>query len=356
MPAPWDHEQEVLHDLTDVGQLVKQGVEPLGRGAYLVSLVPSATLIISLIAVFTSHLYPWSPVLHQGKSVVQPGPDAVAFELKGLTAFEGALLLIAIVVGAILLRPFHISLDQILEGHWRERGRRRAVHALATERHRSRWTVANRLIDAASDSPEQTEFAEVAFYERDRAREERLRKRGSRLIEQYPANLADFMPTLLGNVLRRSETAAGERYGLDTVLVYPRLHPFIEERLDRSISNELDMIDAMATFTFVFLVLAAATAPIAVRLDGWLALPIAMSAAAGVCYRAAVLAALRYGLLTASAFDLYRFDMIKAMHLPLPRNLDAEVEQNFRLGRLLMAAEVLPQDVRRAWRYKHPAA
>ena len=339
--------------MSDIGQLVKQGVDPLGRGAYLVSLVPSATLIMSLLAIFTSHLYPGSATLRAGNSMVRPGPAAVAFELKGLTAVGDVLLVIGIVVGTVLLRPFQISLDQILEGHWQERGRRRVIKALATERHLRRWSIARWRIDAYAEPAGSAQFAEVAFQERDRARQYRLAALGARVEDQYPADRGEFMPTLLGNVLRRSETSAGERYGLETIVVYPRLYPFIGDRLDRNIVNQLDMIDTMSTFTFVFLILAAATAPIGARLDGWSALPILLCLASSVCSRAAVLAAGRYGVLVASAFDLYRFDMIHAMHRPLPQNLEVELIHNRRLSKLLTAPARMGQSFNREWRYRH---
>lgn len=346
----------MLYQLADIGQLAKQSVDSMGPGAYLVSLLPSATLIVSLIAIFTSHLFPGSAEIHAKGSLVPPGPAAVAFELGGLNPAEDALLVIGIVVGAVLLRPFQVSVDQFLEGYWREHGRRRSLRAFATERHRRRWTIARWRMTANVAPPVGIKFGAVASYERDRGRQERFHRQGARVTGQYPTQLTQFMPTRLGNILRRWETSAGERYGLVTISAYPRLYPHIGDRLDRAISAELDMLDTMSTFTFVFAVLTGASVPIAVRLDPWTALPIGLLLATALCYRAAILAANRYGELVATAFDLHRFDMVAAMHRPLPRNLDVELAQNEALSKLFQSSRPFESAERRTWNYKHPSS
>lgn len=55
------------------------------------------------------------------------------------------------------------------------------------------------------------------------------------------------MPTELGNVLRRAERTAGERYGLDTVHTYPRLYPHLSKQLDKEIGQQLDLVDTGAS-------------------------------------------------------------------------------------------------------------
>ena len=75
-----------------------------------------------------------------------------------------------------------------------------------------------------------------------------------------------------------------------------------------------------------------------------------------MCYRGAIAAAGRYGVLIAAAFDLHRFDMLAAMHLPTHSDGDAEYASNLRLTKLLTADRPWPQGERRAWTYAHPPA
>jgi len=75
-----------------------------------------------------------------------------------------------------------------------------------------------------------------------------------------------------------------------------------------------------------------------------------------MCYRGAIAAAGRYGVLLAAAFDLHRFDMLAAMHLPTHVDGDTEYMANLRLTKLLTADRPWPPEERRAWTYAHPPA
>ena len=52
-------------------------------------------------------------------------------------------------------------------------------------------------------------------------------------------------------------------------------------------------------------------------------------------YEAALSAASAYGQAVAAAFDLHRFDLLRALHLPLPRDLLSEVQANQQLSRFM---------------------
>lgn len=50
-----------------------------------------------------------------------------------------------------------------------------------------------------------------------------------------------------------------------------------------------------------------------------------------ISFKAAMAAAISYGQGLDITFDLYRFELLKALHLPLPSNLRNEKEKNIRL-------------------------
>jgi hypothetical protein len=160
----------------------------------------------------------------------------------------------------------------------------------------------------------------------------------------------------LGNVLRRAETTAGERYGLKTVEMYPRLYPYLSPRLDAEISEQLNGIDVMATFVLVFGIETLLYAPLLWRVDWWSIIPVLFVGFAGLSYRGATTAAIHYGQLLITAFDLHRFDMISALRLPLPDNGESEYASNKRLVDFLLVddRELSPEN-RRLLTYDHPA-
>lgn len=317
--------------MSGVGQLTSESVKGLGPGAHLVTVLPSAVLVLSGFALVSSRLYPWSGSAAAG---VAAGPESVLHATRGLGAAGAALLALSVLVTAVLLRPFQISMVQLLEGYWPLRGRG-MVDALAKERHvrrRSRFALRR---DPLVFGPSHTDFGVVAAYARRLHRAGRMRARSRRMTGTYlPERREDLaeptlvMPTLLGNLLRRAELSAGDRYGLETVVTYPRLYPHLSEPLDREISSHLNGIDTAGAFTVVFIAELVLTLPLVWRLDGWSLVPVVLAALAVVPYRGALVVAERYGHLLATAYDLHRFDMLTAMHLRLPRTPDEERRRN----------------------------
>jgi hypothetical protein len=69
---------------------------------------------------------------------------------------------------------------------------------------------------------------------------------------------------------------------------------------------------------------------------------------AHLSYRGSVEAAASFGVAMNSAVDLHRFDMLKALHLPMPANLDAEKSTNEAI------CSFLRQGIVHGLAYSHP--
>ena len=179
--------------------------------------------------------------------------------------------------------------------------------------------------------------------------------RAAATLARYPLDPHQMMPTTLGNVLRRAEGIAGERYGLSTVHTYPRLYPYLSPRLDAEIGNQLDVLDTTATFVLLFAIEAAVTAPLVLRWDEWSGIPVVFVALALIAYAGAIRAAQKQGDLLEVAFDLHRFDLISGLHLPLPPDPARELKQN-RLLTGFLSGPLDPSGLRPPpqWRYAHP--
>lgn len=95
--------------MSETPKIAASTVEGLGRGAYLVTLLPSVVTVLTAFAFFASDLYPWaSPVTDKGKPI-RPGFDAVLHAAHGLGGLGLTLAGIAALCLSVLLRPFQIA-------------------------------------------------------------------------------------------------------------------------------------------------------------------------------------------------------------------------------------------------------
>jgi hypothetical protein len=134
------------------------------------------------------------------------------------------------------------------------------------------------------------------------------------------------MPTRLGNILRRAEDSAGERYGLNAVLLLPHLYAIMPQAFIDLISDAKDGLDLAVKFVYVW-VAATAVALVFLIDDGpWLLICFGTFYLAWLSYRATLAFAVAYGRMMERAFDLYRFDLVRQFHLPLPTSPRDEPE------------------------------
>lgn len=337
--------------MSDLG-LSKESIKGLGPGAYLVNVLPSAVLVLGLLAILTSRLYPWQSGGH-----VPAGLDSVVATFKDLGAGGAIVLVLAVLITAVLLRPFQISAVQLLEGYWRSRAVPALVTALAIERHARRRSLHMALILEIPEQELKTPgFDLVRAQARERHRAHRRAEAASEIVAQYPERMDWIMPTLLGNVLRRAETSAGERYGLETVPTYPRLFPYLSPQLRQESEVQLNVLDTASTMTIVCGVLAGGSVPLLARVDGWSLIFVGLAVATGLSYRGARIAAERHAIALAAAFDLHRFDMLRAMHRRLPTTAAEEFADNEALCRVLNGARPTDDPESERWAYAHEPA
>lgn len=328
-----------------IDDFAKETANRIGPGAYLTNILPSVVLVLTTGALFASRLMPWS-------GATNPGPAQVVRTVKDNPWTTGVVLILAVIVVAILLRPFQIAMVQVLEGYWRNRFWLRPIEAMAVERHIRKAGSHVVRLDTAKEIPTTADFRIVARVSRREHRRTRRAEDSLAALSSYPPDVQDFLPTRLGNALRRGETTAGERYGLNTVVTFPRLQPHLHAKLEAGIVNQLDLIDTTSAFTLLFTVQALVSAPLVWRLDGWSVVPVVFLLFAGLAYRGARGIAVRHSELLRAAYDMHRFDMVKALHRKLPRTTATEFAENRELSRFL-AQDKPNKDV---WYYDHGGA
>jgi hypothetical protein len=145
---------------------------------------------------------------------------------------------------------------------------------------------------------------------------------------RYPLAAAEVMPTLLGNVLRSSESYARERYGMDTAVVWPRLFPLLGKEVSQGIAEARSSLESMLVISLLSTVFALVTGPYVVVTDGpvWLFLVCTAGALtiAYATYRAGVANAVVYGQHIRSAVDLYRSLVFEQLRIRPPSTLHEE--------------------------------
>jgi hypothetical protein len=141
-----------------------------------------------------------------------------------------------------------------------------------------------------------------------------------------------LLPTRLGNTLRAAEDEAGQRYGLATVTMWPRLYPYLTERFAQVVDDARNQLDLTVRLCAVLALASLISAVLLVAHGPWLVVPAVTGLLAWVAYRAAVRSAANYGETLQQAFDLHRFDMLRGLHYPLPTNPVEEWAFNQRLS------------------------
>lgn len=138
-----------------------------------------------------------------------------------------------------------------------------------------------------------------------------------RLELRTPGPARDLMPTELGNILRAAETRPKDRYGLDVIVCWPRLWLVLPESASNELAAaraDLDTAIRIGLWGGLFLVWS---------IWVWWAVPVAVLVIF-LAYRSAVGAAVTYGKLIESAFDMYRLTLYEKAGWSPPGNLPAE--------------------------------
>ena len=220
--------------------------------------------------------------------------------------------LLVLTVLVVLLHPLQLPMVRLLEGYWP-----RWATPLATYgRHRQERR--RRRLAAAAELPDTDDHEAL----------QRAGQAGERLRLAFPGGDRPLLPTALGNALSAAESRAGREYGFDGIVAWPRLYPLLGEQVRAVVGDRRDGMDAAARFSVTMLVTAVLAVPVLAGTGWWpllAAVPLALSRLA---YLGAVHTAVGYGEALRVAFDLHRFDLLRALHLPLPADQDAERAAN----------------------------
>lgn len=209
-------------------------LDKLGRNFLIATFIPSLGFVL-----ICSYLF--APILpfevKDSLSLLVTGSLPVNTQLLGTAGF---LFVLTLLLG-YTLRGLETFNYKVLEGyslfhspHWQKRQRRKAQRRLLRIKYIDFWidqlydkhTEDNKLKELI-EKLEQMSFNLKAEYKLD-----------------YPSEPLNAMPTRFGNILRSAETYPNEHYGIDAVLMWPRLIQVI----DPSYYNQIDQSNNSLAF------------------------------------------------------------------------------------------------------------
>lgn len=181
--------------------------------------------------------------------------------------------------------------------------------------------------------------------ERSETKINRISDRIGRLINQRDALAAEYdlrypptddliLPTRLGNILRAAEAYPQSRYCADSVALFPRMVIAIEKDFMGHMDTANDQCSFLLNSSLLSAIFAALGFAVSIYL--WLS-PIsdhsslvyfltglASLVIAWFFYSASLMNVSKYGNLIRSAYDLFRFNLIEKLHLPMPEDSQKE--------------------------------
>lgn len=142
-----------------------------------------------------------------------------------------------------------------------------------------------------------------------------------------PPRRAFVMPTRLGNILRASELYSMRRYNLDSVVVWPRMQGLLPNEFAEGLRDakaNLDLLLVVTTLAGIFSL--GWEIGLGIWTNRWDLFLIASLGwfLALLSYSGVLQAALSYSELIKASFDLYRWELLKALHLKMPESYKDE--------------------------------
>jgi hypothetical protein len=261
--------------------------------------------------------------------------------MRHLSLSEVSILLVNTLALGLILHPLQFAFVQFLEGYWGPSRLARGLAARRVQQHRREFTAMRqrqyqlqKMLRTEGRGRLNAQVGQAlvpAIIEADAL---------SAALDRFPPEQRRFMPTRLGNMLRRHEDHAGKQYWLEAPTIAPHLvfHAprehvaFVEdarELLDLSVRIcTLGVLATLLTFIVLF------------PRGAWLLVALAPYVVAYIAYRGTIVAADQYGRTLATLIDLDRFALYDQLRLPALGTLADERARNARLMKLLRGEPV----------------
>jgi len=254
-----------------------------------------------------------------------------------LNGTQVLLIVLAVALAAMLLQPLQLAMVRVLEGgfpRWLGSGLAGKVQL------RRKRRLEKKIQD---EIDEVVRLNKPADADRRNTSIQKAGAMSARLHSCFP--IPDYLVrgTALGNALAAMEDSAGAAYGLDAVVTWPRLYPVLGDKVRAVVDDLRDGLDAAARLAVTGALTAVAAVMLLVWHSGLLTLlALAPLVVATLSYLGAVQAAIAYSTAMHVAFDLHRFDLLRALRLAAPADQANENANNAALGNFLRQGVPVP--------------
>lgn len=126
----------------------------------------------------------------------------------------------------------------------------------------------------------------------------------------------EVMPTRLGNLLKNAEMYPKLRYGMDAVVIWPRLYNVLPDNMVKNFgaaATELELMTVISVLGAAFAVLGGVMATVLLPFYAVPACIIGGALVAWIGYEGALRSALPYNRLIKAAFDIHRSTLLKTI-------------------------------------------
>jgi len=151
------------------------------------------------------------------------------------------------------------------------------------------------------------------------------------ILDRSFGSLQTVRASTLGNIIASYNLYPYKRYAMEAEVFWPRLRKVLPEEYTEFVQDQQILLDfslAMATLSGIYAILGLIGGPwIWYRPSVWLPLGAAGLLCCLFFYRVAVQTAERFGDLVRSSFDLFRLDLMEALHRPHPATWQVERQQ-----------------------------
>lgn len=160
--------------------------------------------------------------------------------------------------------------------------------------------------------------------------------------QTLPIRAYRVSPTALGNAFAVAEEYPLDRYGMDSVLFWPRLRQVVDAELLNALDNYKMFLDFQLNLALLALIFSGEAVVVGVveRSASWGAAALVAVLLAWLSYRAAVGVARSMGGLISACFDFFRHKLLEPFGLVQPTNLAEEYRTWLRLGAFLRRGEL----------------
>ncbi len=258
-------------------------------------------------------------------SLARHFPDS---KLEPLQVSILAIVLIVVLLSSLFVQRFDTEVLRGLEGYWYGIFRRLGKPILQR--------ATDRQIKQRNDALAQWR----SLYPKHKAQQLAANDRAEfvrydRKLRQFPILEEDFLPSRLGNILRAAERRPFNRYGLDTIVCWPRLWLLLPDGTKKDLlESRAELNNGVRLFSWSILFLVWSFWSL------W-AIPCGIISAC-FAYSWILDSATLYGDLLESAFDLYRFSIYQSLRFPLPKTIAEEEAMGLKITEYLFRGTYPP--------------